>query len=303
MNKKATIFDIQKFCINDGPGIRTNVFFKGCPLDCVWCHNPESKKRKKELFFLAHKCIGCSACFSVCAGECHKKSDEGYHIFDRSDCRLCFGCTEVCPAGALECVGRDMTVDEILREVEKDRLFYENSGGGLTVSGGEPMAQFDFLFELLSEAKARGLHVCMESCGFAPTESYEKIAPFVDIFLFDYKLTSPELHKKYTGQDNALILKNLRALDALGAKTVLRCPIIPGINDTDEHFSGIADTANSLKNIIRIDIEPYNPLGGDKHGRLGEDYELSGLKHPESSVIDGWIEKIKARTQISVIKA
>ena len=303
MDKKATIFDIQKFCINDGPGIRTNVFFKGCPLDCVWCHNPESKKRKKELFFLSHKCIGCLSCVSACGEGCHTKAEGGYHGFDRTNCRLCFSCASNCPAAALECVGREMTVEQILREVEKDRLFYENSGGGMTVSGGEPMAQFDFVFELLSKAKARGLHVCMETCGFAPTENYEKIAPFVDIFLFDYKLTSPELHKKYTGQDNALILKNLRFLDQLGAKTVLRCPIIPGINDTDEHFFGIAETANSLQNIIRIDIEPYNPLGGDKHERLGEAYELSKLKHPESNVIDGWIEKIKAHTQVSVTKA
>ncbi len=303
MDKKATIFDIQKFCINDGPGIRTNVFFKGCPLDCVWCHNPESKKRKKELFFLSHKCIGCGACLSACGADCHKKSAEGYHIFDRTDCRLCFSCAEVCPAAALECVGRDMTADEILREVEKDRLFYENSGGGLTVSGGEPMAHFDFLFELLEKAKGCGLHVSMETCGFAPTENYEKIAPFVDIFLFDYKITDPALHKKYTGQDNALILKNLRALDALGAKTVLRCPIIPGINDQKEHFLGIAKTANSLKNIIGIDIEPYNPLGADKHGRLGEDYELESLKHPDEETVDKWISEISALTEIKVKKA
>jgi pyruvate formate lyase activating enzyme len=240
--------------------------------------------------FYKDKCKGCGKCKVFCPN--HLES-----------CDLCGKCTVYCPVDARRVCGRTYTIDEVFEEVIKDKAFYENSGGGLTVSGGEPMAQFDFLFALLTEAKTRSLHVCMETCGFAPTENYGKIAPLVDIFLFDYKLTSPELHKKYTGQDNALILKNLRFLDQLGAKTVLRCPIIPGINDTDDHFSGIAETANSLKNIIRIDIEPYNPLGGDKHERLGEAYELSKLKHPDSAVIDRWIEKIKARTQISVAKA
>jgi pyruvate formate lyase activating enzyme len=185
----------------------------------------------------------------------------------------------------------------------RDKIFYETSGGGLTVSGGEPMAQFEFTYELLTLAKEKELHVCMETCGFAPSEKYEKIAPLVDIFLFDYKVTDPELHKKYTGADNELILKNLSLLDSLGAKTVLRCPIIPTCNDTEEHFLGIAKTANSLNNILEINVEPYHPLGKGKSEFLGKEYPLSDIGFPSEETVCEWINKIQSKTPIIVKKA
>ncbi len=303
MGKSAVIFNIQKFCINDGPGIRTTVFFKGCPLDCAWCHNPESKIVTQELMYDAKKCIGCGKCMSVCPMGCHSINEEGMHEPDRKNCVVCGKCAEVCYAEALEMAGYEKTVDEVIAEVMKDEIFYQNSGGGLTVSGGEPMAQFGFVYELLKAAKGRGLHVCMETCGFSSEENYRKIAEYVDIFLFDYKLTDPDEHEKYTGQKNELILSNLRMLDSIGAKIVLRCPIIPGINDNDAHFGAIAALANELDNVLEINVEPYHPLGSGKAAMLGKEYKIGDISFPEEETVKGWIEKIKANTSVEVKKA
>ena len=204
----GTIFDIKGFALNDGPGIRTTVFMKGCPLDCLWCHNPESKSRKSELFFDSRKCVGCRSC-EVCPYGCHVFTDTE-HIFNREKCIACGKCAAECYTDALELVGTEKSVEEIIAEVMKDEAFYENSGGGMTLSGGEPMFQFDFTYELLKRAKENGLHTCIETCGFAKWEQYEKIADLVDIFLFDYKETDPGKHKEFTGVTNELILENLK---------------------------------------------------------------------------------------------
>ena len=204
----ALIFNIQRFSVNDGPGIRTNVFFKGCPLNCLWCHNPESKSTKPDLGFIASKCIGCGHCLTQCPGHCHTM-ENGEHVIDRSKCLACRACERFC-AGALEIMGREMTVDEVLGEVMKDEIFYKTSNGGMTVSGGEPMIQFPFITELLRAAKEKGLTCCMETCGFAAWARFEEIMPYVDLFLYDIKETDPARHREYTGADNALILENLR---------------------------------------------------------------------------------------------
>ena len=201
----SNVFNIQKFCVNDGPGIRTTVFIKGCPLNCLWCHNPESKNLKSELLFRSDKCTLCGRCVPACPLGLHTVSAEG-HIFDREKCVACGKCAEACFADALEIAGKKTSVEDVLKEVMKDEAFYKNSGGGMTLSGGEPMLNFDFTLELLKQGKEKGLHICMETCGFADSEKYKAVAPYVDIFLWDYKLTSPELHKKYTGVDNGLIL-------------------------------------------------------------------------------------------------
>jgi len=298
----GTVFNIQKFSINDGPGIRTTVFMKGCPLKCLWCHNPESKSSKPQIFFDTNKCTGCGRCVPACNLCLHSIAD-GVHLFNREDCIACGECADKCLNDALELSGYVRSVDEVIMEVLKDKVFYENSGGGMTVSGGEPMYQFEFTYELLKAAKKEGLHICMETCGFAKEENYKKIAELVDIFLFDYKLTSPELHKKYTGVSNELILNNLRMLDSMGCKIILRCPIIPTINDTDEHFCGIAETANSLSNILEINIEPYHPLGNGKNEMLGIDYELKELTFPSDDTVAEWMRIISEKTSVTVKKA
>ncbi|MBO5454313.1 MAG: glycyl-radical enzyme activating protein [Clostridia bacterium] len=299
---RGTVFNIQKFSVNDGPGIRTTVFLKGCPLNCIWCHNPESKSSKPELMYDAKKCIGCSKCMEVCPSKCHSFT-AGIHSVKRQNCAVCSKCAEVCPASALEMAGTLKTVSEVMEEVLKDKAFYENSGGGMTISGGEPMFQFEFTYELLKEAKINGLHTCIETCGFTKEEHYKKIIDLVDIFLFDYKETDSVKHKEFTGVDNNLILSNLKMLDSEGAKTILRCPIIPTLNDNEEHFDGIAQVANSLKNILEINIEPYHPLGSGKAQMLGKDYQLQDLTFPENETVEGWIKYISTKTKTPVKKA
>ena len=299
---KGTVFNIQKFSINDGPGIRTTVFLKGCPLSCLWCHNPESKLIQREVFYDASKCIMCGRCAAVCKRGAHV-FDAGSHLFDREKCTVCGKCAEVCPTKSIEIVGEEKTVDEVMREVMKDKIFYESSGGGMTVSGGEPMLQFDFTYELLKAAKSEGVHTCIETCGYADAEKYKKIAKYVDIFLYDFKETDPERHRKYTGVSNAKILENLSMLDKMGAKTVLRCPIIPTINDREEHFRAIGELASSLKNVLEINVEPYHPLGAGKSERLGKDYPLRELTFPEEETVEEWMNKIRAHTKTEVKKA
>ena len=299
---EGTIFNIQKFCINDGPGIRTTVFLKGCPLNCAWCHNPESKSVKPELLYSADKCIFCGACAVACKTGAHSFSESG-HGLNRELCVACGACADVCPTSALEISGYQKSVEDVIREVMKDKIFYDNSGGGMTLSGGEPMAQLEFSEALLIAAKEKGLHTAMETCGFSKTENYEKILPLVDLFLFDWKVSDPTLHKKYTGVDNALIEKNLRFISASGGKIVLRCPIIPTVNDTDSHFAKIAALAEELPGILSVDIEPYHPLGIGKAQRLGKQAAFEELGIPEKAVVDSWIEKIQKMTTKIVKKA
>ncbi len=299
---KGLIFDIQKFSVNDGPGIRSTVFFKGCPLRCIWCHNPESKKAVPEIFYNAKKCTLCRKCAEVCPVSAHV-FENNTHTFLRDKCQGCSECVKVCHAKALEAVGKSVTAQEVIKELITDKPFYETSGGGVTLSGGEPMYQFEFAEELLTLCRAEGLHTAMETCGMAPSESFRKIAPLVDLFLFDYKLTDPEEHKKYTGASNELILKNLELLDEMGSQIILRCPIIPGINDTEEHFSAIAKLANSLKNILEINVEPYHSLGSHKAEKLGVEYALEKTEMPEGEIIERWIDTVSKKTTVPVKKA
>ena len=298
---KGKIFDIQKFCINDGPGIRTTVFLKGCPLKCAWCHNPESQSGNPQLAYDAGKCLGCGRCAAVCPHGCHSFSN-GVHSFNRSKCAGCGKCIDTsCPA--LSFYGSVADSDEIIVDVLKDKVFYETSGGGITISGGEPLAQSDFCVDLLKKAKEQGLHTCIETSGFASAETIEKTLPFVDIYLFDCKETDPENHKKYIGQDNAVILKNLRMISQSGGKIILRCPIIPGVNDRAEHFSGIAKLAEELDGVSEIQIEPYHNLGKGKYSALGMEYSLESEPVPDSDTAEKWIGEIQKHTQKKVSRA
>ena len=299
-NVKGNIFDIQRFSIHDGPGIRTNVFMKGCPLGCLWCHNPESRESSPELAFYAQKCIGCGACAAHCPAGLHAAS-EGAREFRRDHCVRCGSCARECVTGALAMIGREASAAEVLAEVKKDEIFYKNSGGGMTLSGGEPFYQPEFTLALLELAKLDGLHVCVETCGAAPFDTLAAAARFIDIFLYDIKEMDPARHKEFTGADNRLILENLRKLDGAGASIVLRCPVIPGLNDNENHLAQVCDLANSLKNIDHIDVEPYHPLGISKAEAIGKQPGHADSKIPPKDFAAGWADFMKDRTAIPVL--
>lgn len=260
--------DIQRFCTHDGPGIRTTVFLKGCPLDCFWCHNPESKSLANELFYTPSLCIACGYCIANCPEHAHALTDSA-HVFDRSLCRACMTCAEGCNSRALESVAREMSVEQVLAEVEKDRAFYEESGGGLTLSGGEPTAQMEFTLELTSRAKAIGISTCIETCGFGPTERFLSLVPLVDLFLWDIKDTDDQRHLANTGTPLAPILDNLRQVDRAGGPSILRCLLLAGVNLNETHLDRIAAIYRQLSHCAGIELLAYHPLGGSKLERLG----------------------------------
>lgn len=295
------ILNVQRFCTHDGPGIRTTVFFKGCPLHCLWCHNPESQAKESEVLYNAEKCVGCGRCAALCAQHCHTVTENG-HRYDRESCLACGKCmSPLC--SALELAGESADVEQIMEEVLRDKPFYDNSGGGLTLSGGEPLYQAGLCLELLKSAKENGLHVCVETCGLCAPEILEKLAPFVDIFLFDYKETDPERHKAYTGVDNGPILHNLRLLNDLGKQTVLRCPIIPALNDRPDHFRGIGELAEALEHVTEVVVEPYHAYGASKYERLGRTYTLPEINAPDGEAVVRWIAEIQKHTAKAVTKA
>lgn len=295
----GTVFNIQRFSIDDGPGIRTTVFLKGCPLACIWCHNPESRDHRVEMLFSSDRCTGCAACIRACPHQCHRIVD-GQHEFRRDHCIRCGLCAQHCLPQALEQAGRSMTVAEVLAIVTRDHAFYRTSGGGMTLSGGEPMAQPLFTSALLRAAKANGLHTAIETCGQASPAAYAAILDDTDLFLYDCKETDPERHRRFTGVGNGLILENQRTIDRHGRPCILRCPIVPGLNDRPDHFAGIARLANSLAHIIGIDLLPYHPLGATKSVRLGKEYALAGQPFAEPDAMRGWIEQLEGLTDVPV---
>lgn len=301
MGNKGTIFNIQRFCINDGPGIRTTVFLKGCMLDCKWCHNPESKQSKPQIMLHIEKCIGCGECTSACPLQLHSFAG-AVHIFLRDKCITCGACAETC-IDALELCGSEKSVDEIMEEVLKDKAFYKNSGGGMTLSGGEPFMQHEFALELLKAAKEQNIHTCIETCGYVASDILEKFIPYVDIFLWDVKETDDERHKQYTGVSNERIINNLKLLNEHGASVVLRCPIIPGYNLRDGHLHAIGELAESLECVTRVDVEPYHPLGSSKSQALGIDYPLGDTGFVEDSEVARIISVISSKTAKKVRKA
>lgn len=289
---KLNVFDLQKFALHDGPGIRTTVFLKGCPLDCVWCHNPESKKYQPQLGFLAKNCTSCGRCQRACARGVHRITEDGRHEVDYMKCTQCGQCTKACLNHALKLYGRQMTADDILKEVLKDKDFFDKSGGGLTISGGEPMLQFEGLRELLKASKAAGLHICLDTSGQAPAGHYRMISEYVDLFLFDYKITGAGEHKKYTGVDNERILKNLELLCKEGKNIFLRCPIIPGINDNDTHFRAIAELSQRYGEIRQVNLMPYHDMAKGKAAQIGETYPLEDLKTMEPAETNRLYERV-----------
>ncbi|MCP3932525.1 MAG: glycyl-radical enzyme activating protein [Bacteroidetes bacterium] len=292
MSEKAIVFDIQRSSIHDGPGIRTTIFLKGCPLDCLWCHNPEANEAKCQLFFHFDKCTNCGDCAKVCEDDVHQFID-GKHTIDYDKCTLCGKCVEACNFNALKIMGKEMNINDVMSEIMADFDFYTNSGGGMTLSGGEPLAQFSFSMELLKQCKEKGVSTCVETSGFVSTNQFKQILPFVDIFLFDYKHIGSKEHKKYTGVPNELILKNLDVAYRLGIPIVLRCIVIPGINDTDEHFNGICALDVKYPDLKGIEILPYHTMGNSKRTSIGVEKTLTDLKSVPPKIANRWIIQLK----------
>ncbi|MBN1300197.1 MAG: glycyl-radical enzyme activating protein [Melioribacteraceae bacterium] len=285
------VYDIHRFSLHDGPGIRTTIFLKGCPLDCLWCHNPEAKSFEPQLSFNSNLCTLCGNCEKSCPNNVHQIID-GKHIINFDLCRTSEECVENCPAGALSIIGYSESVEEIMETVNKDRKYFENSGGGLTISGGEPMAQFDFTFEILKRAKESGIHTAIETCGQSTEQRFMKVLPYVDLFLFDYKETDPENHKNYTGVSNKQILKNLELILENGASVILRCPLIPGFNDNEKHFRGIAGLQKKFPSIKLIEIMAYHNTGRDKAEKIGLVNPLKDLSSVSESEKKMWINSL-----------
>lgn len=281
------VFDIQRFALHDGPGIRTTIFLKGCPLQCLWCHNPESQAHEPQLAFRSDRCRTTCSCVDACASAAHAIVD-GRHVVDFSVPASEHTCIGVCPHGALSIIGRTMTVEEVMEEVLADRAYYERSGGGMTVSGGEPLAQFDFTLELLSEARRRGLHTCLDTSGMASRRRIEAVADVVDLFLYDYKATDPEEHYRLTGVRNELIVANLEYLYERGSRIIVRCPLIPGINDSDEHLAAIARMTHHFPDLERIEILPYHNMGRQKAAQVGMEYPLADQPSAGVSDVHRW---------------
>ncbi len=263
----ATVMDIKKFAVHDGDGIRTTVFLKGCPLRCLWCHNPEGLSAKKELAYFAHKCISCGECARLCPSHSVK---DGIHTFEREKCISCGSCVSVCPSEALRLYGKEMSADEILEIVLEDKDFYEASGGGVTLSGGECLIYPDFCAEVLRLCKESGINTAIDTCGYVSKESLNKVIPYTDVFLYDIKAIDEALHIKCTGVSNKIILENLKYLDSLGCKTEIRTPCVPGCNDGE--IPKIEAFISSLSNVIRHKILPYHGFARSKYEALGMEY-------------------------------
>ncbi len=287
----GTIFNLQRTSLYDGPGIRTAVFLKGCPLRCLWCHNPESQSHGWEISFRAEVCAGCGECVSVCEHGAHQILD-GIHSYQRDLCERCGKCAEVCLYDALKVAGKETSIEAVMGEVRKDIRYYRQSGGGLTITGGEPMLQPEFTLELLKAAKAENIHTCLETCGWASQRAYQRIFPFVDLFLFDYKAADPEAHRDLTGVSNNLILANLDFLYQNGANIWLRCPLIPGVNDSAEHLAGIAALEKKYPELEAVELLPYHNIGISKYERYGLVNQLPDLCTASETVQQTWVSEL-----------
>jgi pyruvate formate lyase activating enzyme len=274
----GTIFNIQRYSIHDGPGIRTTVFFKGCPLGCWWCHNPESQKYGPQLIFRENRCIGCGDCIQACPNNA-VAIREFLPDTDGDKCSCCGACAGACPAGAREIIGNTVTTGYLMNEIEKDLVFYDQSGGGVTFSGGEPLMQHEFLAKLLIECRDKDIHTAVDTSGYTNWEVLSALAGVTDLFLYDIKHLDDTMHTKTVGVSNRVILENLKKLAKVHNNINVRVPLVPGINDDDGNVLGTAKFISSL-NIRDVNILPYHNTGMDKYGRLGREYRLTDTREP-----------------------
>lgn len=279
---KAMITDIKRFAVHDGDGIRTTVFFKGCPLNCLWCHNPEGISPKTELAYFEHKCVGCNMCVDICEKKAHKTEGKK-HIFSRNLCVFCGKCEKICMGDALKIHGKEYTVDELFPLLIKDKDFYDNSGGGVTLSGGECLVYADFCVKLLEKLKKEDINTAVDTCGFVPKEAFCKVMPYTDVFLYDIKALDENIHIKCTGRSNKIILENLKYLDECGKKIEIRIPYVPEYNAKE--IDKILDFLKSFKNIVKIRILAYHNYAGSKYEALGKINKLSQKLPSEKEIL------------------
>jgi pyruvate formate lyase activating enzyme len=325
MATTATIFHIERHALHDGPGIRTLVFFKGCPLRCHWCCNPEGQLSSPELIYDREKCTGCGSCVKVCPARAASSSGEKI-VTERLVCTASLSmagnkvsrvkpskrigvskandcnaeCVKECPAGARKIVGHQMTVEEVLSIVVRDEVFYRHSQGGVTASGGEPLLHAQFLAALFGCCASRGINTAVETCGNVPWERFEQILRVTDLFLYDLKHMDLEKHRKYTGVPNTLILDNLRALGRSGKEIVVRVPFVPGFNDTLAEIAAIADFVSSLGGTREMHLLPFHRLGISKYRKLEREYPANGLLPPKISFVQELADKIQASSGVLV---
>jgi len=295
--KSAVVFNVQRFSVHDGPGIRTTVFLKGCPLSCPWCHNPESRASRPEIAIKADRCLACELCTPACpqdiAGPVSLITKT-----NRPDatCIQCGACVEACPSGARDLLGEAMGVDSLLAEIERDRTYHEESGGGVTFSGGEPIANGNapFLLECLEECGKRGLHRAVDTCGHVTTDTLLAVAKRADLLLYDLKIMDDARHRLVVGVGNERIHHNLKTLAEKGHDVWIRVPLIPGLTDSDENLKAVAEFAAGLARPFPIHLLPYHAIGGDKYGRLGLTYQLADLAPVDPTLVNEQAEKMRA---------
>lgn len=267
--ESGLIFNVQRYSVQDGPGIRTTVFFKGCPLNCAWCHNPEGISPRREVAVIHSRCVRCGACHEVCRRPSEPPPDGAGDLTRRTPCLVCGSCVEACPTGARQWVGRQVSVSGLMKEILADRIFYEDSGGGVTFSGGEPLLQSRFLAVALAACRSEGIHTAVDTCGHGSPDDLLTLAPHTDLFLYDLKLIDDARHRACTGVSNARILSNLRALAERRATLWIRMPVIPGLNDDLPNLEATAALVSELPAVQEVQLLPYHPTALDKLSRLG----------------------------------
>lgn len=293
------IFDIKRYAINDGPGIRTAVFFKGCPLDCWWCHNPEGKSAQPQLMFRENRCKATKECLQVCPYAAI--SWRSGSITDWANCDSCGKCAEACYTGARELVGYPISCDQLMMEIQRDVPFYDQSGGGVTFTGGEPLFQQRFLMHALLACKEKHIHTVVDTCGYASWASFKSLLPLVDLFLYDIKLMDKEKHIRYTSVSNGLIISNLRKLSGAGVHIIVRIPLIPGINDDEQNLEQCAALLEGLPQLDGVALMPYHEIGLAKYKGLGMDYRLPNKKSSARELVTE-IEDFFVRNNLPVIR-